>query len=302
MRLEDFRFYILMYLLLGAILTLMANSRSVSDGNGKIFAGFLIPLYMLVLPLFVLKASISKFFSKEQKGKTEITAWVLLTVAILSVMTLLSLSLVNVAFASDSEQPVVGSVLNIEKPDKGISLYLTNQREEEELKSKIKKEKELKAKKIKEEQMNNVEPQAIGKEFDVFTHSGYTREQLISSLNHTPQNNMIQYVDSILRAEQKYNVNALYLLSKFSYESGWGRYMAGANNIGGWKNNSGIGFRDFDSVDECIDHIAYILSTKYKAKVGHRIDNVCYRYCTDEGYLKNVLGIMQEREDIINDN
>ena len=146
-----------------------------------------------------------------------------------------------------------------------------------------------------EENAETTSHQAINRDFDILQPCGYTSEQLKSVLSDDAHKEMIPYVDSILEAERTHGVNALYLMCKLGMESGWGKYESGKNNIGGWTNNQG-GFKDFNSVDECIMHIAKNLSTSYKDIVGTRLEDVCKRYCQDEGYTELLLEIMTDME------
>lgn len=146
-----------------------------------------------------------------------------------------------------------------------------------------------------EEDAESTSHQAINKDFDILQPCGYTSDQLKSVLSDDAHKEMIPYVDSILEAERTHGVNALYLMCKLGIESGWGKYESGKNNIGGWTNNKG-GFKDFNSVDECIMHIAKNLSTSYKDIVGTRLEDVCKRYCPDEGYTELLLDIMTDME------
>ena len=146
-----------------------------------------------------------------------------------------------------------------------------------------------------EEDTESTSHQAINRDFDILQPCGYTSEQLKSVLSDDAHKEMIPYVDSILEAERTHGVNALYLMCKLGVESGWGKYESGKNNIGGWTNNQG-GFKDFNSVDECIMHIAKNLSTSYKDIVGTRLEDVCKRYCQDEGYTELLLEIMTDME------
>ena len=146
-----------------------------------------------------------------------------------------------------------------------------------------------------EEDAESTSHQAINRDFDILQPCGYTSDQLKSVLSDDAHKEMIPYVDSILEAERTHGVNALYLMCKLGIESGWGKYESGKNNIGGWTNNKG-GFKDFNSVDECIMHIAKNLSTSYKEIVGTRLEDVCKRYCPDEGYTELLLDIMTDME------
>ncbi len=146
-----------------------------------------------------------------------------------------------------------------------------------------------------EEIAESTSHQAINRDFNILQPCGYTSDQLKSVLSDDAHKEMIPYVDSILEAERTHGVNALYLMCKLGMESGWGKYESGKNNIGGWTNNQG-GFKDFNSVDECIMHIAKNLSTSYKEIVGTRLEDVCKRYCSDEGYTELLLEIMTDME------
>lgn len=142
-------------------------------------------------------------------------------------------------------------------------------------------------------------PQEINEDFDILTPCGYTQTQLEQAMQGEYYKEMLPYVNIIVKAEETYGVNALYLLCKLGLESGWGKYMAAENNIGGWTNYYG-GFKDFESVEDCVMHIADNLSNVYKNEVGTRLEDVCNRYCSDDGYLKTLMQIMIECEERIN--
>lgn len=139
-----------------------------------------------------------------------------------------------------------------------------------------------------------VQPQEISRDFNVFQPCGYSAEELASALSTDSHIGLLPYIDTLLEAEERFGVNAFYLLCKFGYESGWGRYMAADNNIGGWTDGKG-GFRDFSSIEECILHIAENLSTVYREKVGCRLEDVSKRYCPNVGYVDSLIQIMIER-------
>ena len=141
--------------------------------------------------------------------------------------------------------------------------------------------------------------QDINLDFNILSKSGYTSDDLRRSLSTDIHKNMTPYVDIFIEAENRYGVNALYLMSKLGLESGWCKYKSGANNIAGWTDGKGS-YRNFDSVEACIMHVAYTLSTFYKREVGTRLEDVCILYCPDEGYVDEVINIMKERERIIN--
>lgn len=143
-----------------------------------------------------------------------------------------------------------------------------------------------------------IDPQPISRDFDVFQPCGYSAEQLCYMLSDSAHQGLLPYVGTYLYAEETYGVNAFYLICKTGYESGWGKYRANTNNIGGWTNGTG-GFMSFDSVDECILHIAEKLSTEYRDAVGNRLEDVCRRYCPTPGYTEMVMQIMREQTAVI---
>lgn len=134
--------------------------------------------------------------------------------------------------------------------------------------------------------------QPIDYNFDIMIASGLTSDDLTTALGPI-RSGMIPYVDYIIEAEQIYGVNALYLTAVLGFESGWGQYESGANNIAGWKGNDGY-FRNFVSVRDCILTVAEGLSTDFVNDVGSKISDVAIRYCPDYGYLDTLLQIMNE--------
>lgn len=140
----------------------------------------------------------------------------------------------------------------------------------------------------------NYKAQEINADFNIMIKTGYTAEELSRTLTTSAHKAMKPYIDAIVKAERTYGVNALYLLCKLGLESGWGRYMAAKNNIAGWTNNDGS-FRDFDSVEDCIMHVAKNISTTYKEVVGTRLADVCERYCPGSNYTETLIQIMTER-------
>ena len=142
--------------------------------------------------------------------------------------------------------------------------------------------------------------QEIDENFDILTPCGYTQAELEYAVSDHRRDEMLQYVDTFLEAEELYGVNALYLMSKFGLESGWCKYESGNNNIGGWTNIRGE-FMDFESVDHCILYIAEKLSTNFKDDVGTKLKDVCARYNTSDDYLDKIISIMKSRQDVIED-
>ena len=134
--------------------------------------------------------------------------------------------------------------------------------------------------------------QPIDSNFDIFQPSYLNRDELIYALGDI-RSGLHSSVDSIILAEEIYGVNSLYLASVLGYESGWGRYENGWNNIAGWKGNYGT-FSDFASRHECIMAVAEGLVNTFQPKVGNRVGDVAVLYCPDYGYLDTLLTIMGE--------
>lgn len=149
-----------------------------------------------------------------------------------------------------------------------------------------------------EEETSDIQPQEINEDFDILSPSGYDCEQLLYSVQDEYRYEMAENVPTILEAEEKYGVNALYLMCKLGLESGWAKYPSGENNLGGWTNADGS-YMDFDSEKECIMHIAENLSTEYKEKSGTRLADVCERYCPSDGYSETLIDIMVGRKEKI---
>lgn len=94
--------------------------------------------------------------------------------------------------------------------------------------------------------------------FDLRIPCGVTEEELESVLKHKLKG-MAKYY---LAAEEKYNVNAVFLASVSALESGWGRHCFRPNNIFGYSRKS------FDSYGECIDFVASKISKNYLSEDG----------------------------------
>lgn len=143
-----------------------------------------------------------------------------------------------------------------------------------------------------------IQPQIINANFNIFSKSGYSKEDLERSLSTNNHKGMIPYLDTFLEAEDKYGVNSFYLMCQLGLESGWARHKSGRNNIAGWTNGNG-GYKDFTSIESCIMYVAYRLSDRYKKEVGTKLRDVCALYCPDNGYAKEVMTVMRGREKVI---
>lgn len=122
--------------------------------------------------------------------------------------------------------------------------------------------------------------------FDLRTPSGLTAEELETALRYKLKG-MAEYY---LAAEEKYNVNAVFLASVSALESGWGRYCFRKNNIFGY------GRKSFESYGDCIDFVASKLDKNYLSEDGRyyngtTIDAVNCCYNGREQWSKSVKSI-----------
>ena len=137
------------------------------------------------------------------------------------------------------------------------------------------------------------EPQPIDINFDILKPCGYTEEELLWCVSDDNHSEMAKYIPFILKAEKKYGVNAFYLMCELGLESGWGKHLAGTNNLGGWMTKEGT-YMDFDSGEECIFYIAEKLATDYKDITGTKLVDVCKRYSSNTDYAKVLMEIMED--------
>lgn len=136
---------------------------------------------------------------------------------------------------------------------------------------------------------------------DLIKPCGYTSDELRKGL----LTGLKPYADSFIEAEKKYGVNALFLASVAAQESGWGssNIAVNKNNIYGWTSSSG--FRQFNSIDECIDHVAMKLKVNYLTPNGvcfngYSIEDVSIKYSmSDPIWVTNVRAIMYEIQERI---
>lgn len=138
--------------------------------------------------------------------------------------------------------------------------------------------------------------QPIDGNFDIFTPSNYTYDDLYKALDEGPHAGLQHLIGAFMDAEDIYGVNALYLMSTIGWESGWGRYHSGYNNIAGWKGGPGGTWSDFDSEYDCVMTVAEALSTWYRETVGGSLSSVTSMYCPDPGYTDSILQIMYEQQ------
>ena len=138
------------------------------------------------------------------------------------------------------------------------------------------------------------QPQPINWEFDISKTNEYTMEQLEEMFRGPYYDKIRPYINTFIAAEQKYGINAFFLMCLTGFESGWFKYTSGENNIAGWMRNDGS-FMDFGSIEECIMHVAAGIANNYIPRIGSNIGKVAYHYCYNEGYTQALLNIMCER-------
>ena len=113
---------------------------------------------------------------------------------------------------------------------------------------------------------------------DVTKKSNLTSTQLVGVLNAFGGNakNFIPYAQSLITAENKYNVNVFFLIGLEAFESGWmtSSISQSCNNLGGvcesssrpsngCGSNSNCNFAKFSSVNEFIDYHGNFLKSSY---------------------------------------
>lgn len=161
----------------------------------------------------------------------------------------------------------------------------------------VDKEPEVESETVEEYSVHEeIVTQPLNYYFNIFEPTNYSYDDIYKALDTAPHSGLQHLIPAFIDAEDIYGVNALYLLSTIGWESGWGRYHSGFNNIAGWKGGPGGTWSDFDSEYECIMTVAESLSTYYKDSVGPYLIDVTGMYCPDPGYRDNILQIMGEME------
>ena len=129
---------------------------------------------------------------------------------------------------------------------------------------------------------------------NVLMPSNVTTEELAGSLYHALGN----YAKYFVAAEKKYGVNAIFLASIAALESGWGRsdLAVNNNNIFGYKNANGVGFRKYDTIEDCVEAIAKHLRNNYLTEGGRHyngvsVEAVNVKYCGSKTWAPNVTRI-----------
>lgn len=137
--------------------------------------------------------------------------------------------------------------------------------------------------------------QILNGDFDITKKSNLTVSDITKMLSG-PRSKLQTEAQAIYDAEQKYGINALYLTALFGYESGWGKYSTGTNNIAGWKGGPGGTWSNFDSRYDCIMTVTKGLYESFVLTQGPRLERIVERYCPEEGYINNILTIMGNLE------
>lgn len=124
-------------------------------------------------------------------------------------------------------------------------------------------------------------------ELDLTTPCGYSAEELSAGL----LGELSAFAEEFIAAEEKYEVNAVFLAAVAALESGWGRYCFRPNNIFGWSGKS------FESKEDCIDFVAskiaeHYLSENGKYYGGKTVSGVNKFYNGSRFWEEKIAGIM----------
>ena len=135
---------------------------------------------------------------------------------------------------------------------------------------------------------------------DVTKLSNISEQELSDRLEGTK---LAGLAPSILLAEQKYHINAIFLTSLIINNSNWGNSIRTTNN----NNLTNINVTDnksmgshFYSKEDCIDYTAVLLAAEYLDKdglyyEGKSIENISTHYCNgSSSWTDNVTSITQE--------
>lgn len=127
--------------------------------------------------------------------------------------------------------------------------------------------------------------------------SNISKQQIYDMLEGS---NLQVLSDNYYEMEQKYNVNAIFLMALNTEESGHGRseLAINNNNLGGVKSSYG-GYASFESWGSCLEYIASLIDEMYLSETGSyyngtSIYGVNIKYCTGENWAKNLNTIANE--------
>lgn len=127
--------------------------------------------------------------------------------------------------------------------------------------------------------------------------SNLSKEQIYNMLEG---NNLQELSDEYYEMEQKYNVNAIFLMALNMEESGHGSSSLAVynNNLGGIKSRYG-GYASFDSWASCLEYIASLIDEMYLTETGPyyngtSIYGVNVKYCIGGNWAENLNTIANE--------
>lgn len=121
----------------------------------------------------------------------------------------------------------------------------------------------------------------------------------ISGLNAREINKRLQSTfledtgDMMFYIEQKKGINFRAIYAIAGLESGKGQILSGKNNYCGIKDTKTLKYRDFESRQECLIHLAVILDSKFYR--NRTLDSIGCDYCpSDTTWVRQVKEIMGE--------
>lgn len=142
-----------------------------------------------------------------------------------------------------------------------------------------------------EEQHKDCRPPIGYSQDNVLTPSNVTEEELKVGLLH----DLKRYAGCFVEMEEKYGINAIFLSSVAALESGWCRTDLAVknNNLFGYKNASGNGFRYFSSKEESINTVAKHLKNNYLTEGGEHynglsVADINIKYCEQSDWCNKV--------------
>lgn len=134
---------------------------------------------------------------------------------------------------------------------------------------------------------------AYTKNYDVRTKSDVTAEELDAVF----QGELVGTGKYFIEAQEKYNINAVFLAAIAIHESGNGKSKAAKNkkNFFGLMRKTG-GQMKFESAKECIDYAANNLTKEngyYYARGRYTIHKIGQRYASDKKWTAYVVKTMK---------
>lgn len=141
------------------------------------------------------------------------------------------------------------------------------------------------------EEHKGCRPPVVYSSENVLTPSYVTVEELYSGLLY----GLKDYAGYFVDAEQKYGINAIFLASVAALESGWCRteIALNNNNLFGYKNSTGDGFRKFSTKAESIYVVAKHLKDNYLTEGGTyynglSVEDVNIKYCEQKWWASEI--------------